>query len=271
MNITILGSSGFVGSALTAYFESLGESVTGLKRPEFDLNCSESFHKIPPNTEILIHAAGHVGNSRNDEVIWQSNIQSNYYLIQFINQYCTPRLVVFLSSGAVYGMQRDPVTCESPKHPENLYAASKLLAERMFETLLNSKFVILRLFFPFGPGQQPPRLIPNLIRRIAQGDSIEINSDQGLPLINPIYIDQLIRQIHKIIQHPEKTHYNLGGPENLSIRQIASAIGQLINKEPIFSILDFSSSNLICKPDYRVLTRLSFKEQLAQTIKSMDY
>ena len=104
MRFTILGASGFVGSALTRHLERNGEQVVPLSRPSFDLTAPRTFSLIPQNTDILIHAAGHVGNAPNDSVIWEVNVESTYYLIQYLNANCRPRLLVFFSSGAVYGM-----------------------------------------------------------------------------------------------------------------------------------------------------------------------
>ncbi|MBI1879669.1 MAG: NAD-dependent epimerase/dehydratase family protein [Chloroflexi bacterium] len=174
--ITILGATGFVGSALAQRLEQMRADVVKLSRPDFDLTLPETFQKIPSNTDVLIHAAGHVGGAPRDEIIWQVNVESTYHLVRHLNAHCRPALVVYLSSGAVFGPQPQTISGASPVRPDSLYGLSKLLAERICETMLNAKVVFLRLFFPFGPGQKLPRLIPSLIRRIAQGQSVEINT-----------------------------------------------------------------------------------------------
>ncbi len=110
MMVTILGAKGFVGSALTRRLQKNGQRVVLLDLPEFDLTRPQTFGLIPSDTDILVHAAGHVGTAPDDQIIWKVNVESTYYLIQYLNTSCRPRLVVYLSSGGVYGMQSEPVT-----------------------------------------------------------------------------------------------------------------------------------------------------------------
>lgn len=269
--VTILGTTGFVGSALVRYLEGKGEDLTLLDMPHFDLTCPETYNQIPRESDILIHAAGYVGSASQDSILWKTNVESTYYLIRYLNASCRPHLVIYLSTGAVYGMQLDAVTCDSSLRPVGLYAVSKLLSERMFETLLDCDLVILRLFFPFGPGQQPPRLIPRLIHQIARDQPLEINTTQGLPFINPIFIDELVRQISQIMHEPKRTYYNLGGPNAWSIRQIAEALAQLLGQQPKFMVKNTASGNMMCKPDLPTSTQTTFEQHLAETVRRADY
>jgi len=270
MKITVLGSSGFIGSALSQFLEESGDQVIRLKRPDFDLNSPNTFTRIPSDTDVVIHAASCMGND-SDELIWKTNVISTYYLIQHLNMQSCPCLMIYLSSGAVYGTQSRPVDISSPLRPDSLYGVSKLLAEHMIEKTPKSKSVILRLFFPFGPGQSPPRLIPRLIQRIFNNESVTINAHSGGPIINPIYIDDLVCQIAEIIQNPIHTHYNLGGFEIFSIQEISEIISQYLFRTPIFRIQDQPVKNLICRPDLSFKKKLSFKEAIAVTIDKAGY
>jgi nucleoside-diphosphate-sugar epimerase len=164
-------------------------------------------------------------------------------------------------------MQKQAVTAASPTRPDSLYGLSKLLAERILEVLLNSEVVILRLFFPFGPGQRLPRLIPRLIQRIARGQSIEINTNFGYPIINPIFIDDLVDQLIQIMKGPGQTRYNLGGETCCSMRQLSESIANKLRVEPNFIVADRDVGNMMCKPDLHTISRGTFEEKLATTIK----
>jgi nucleoside-diphosphate-sugar epimerase len=271
MSITILGASGFIGSALVRHLDARGEQVVRLDLPDFDLTLPDTFNRIPLDTDILIHAAGYVGNANRDELLWKINVESTYYLIQYLTSHSRLRLVVYLSSGAVYGMPLEPVTTASPLKPEGLYATSKLLAECLLQTQLNSQAIRLRLFFPFGPGQRPPRLIPSLIQRIARSEPIEINTQKGYPIINPIFIDTLVDQIAQIIYAPEKSCYNLGGVDRYSIRQIAEIVAKQLGVQVKFLVKDNPIGNLTCLPDLPVVDQEIFETQLSKTIENCDY
>ena len=161
------------------------------------------------------------------------------------------------------------MTCASPLRPDSLYGVSKLLAERMLETLLCSRFVVLRLFFPFGPGQRPARLIPRMIHRIARGEPIEINTDLGYPIINPIYINDLVNQVVQIVDNPIRTCYNLGGETSYSIRELAESIARHLDTKPNFVVLEKKAGNLMCKPDLPGAGQHAFEEHLSTTIRSV--
>lgn len=267
--ITILGAAGFVGAALSRRLLSLNETVVNLSRPQFDLTQAASFRRIPPETDILIHAAGHVGSAVEDEILWRTNVESTYYLVEYLNTQCGARFVVYLSSGAVYGFQPEAIDHATPLHPDSLYGASKMLAERILETMLKTKVVILRLFFPFGPGQRIPRMIPGLTRRILKGEPIELNTSLGLPVINPIYIDDLIDQIIGVLRNPCRTHYNLGGARASSIKQIAEEIGRILQTTPNYLTMERKVDNLICKPDFLPGEHGTFEGQIAATVKGL--
>lgn len=272
MKIAILGSAGFTGAALAQYFEDRGQEVFRLSRPQFDLTDRSTFNCIAQDTEVLIHAAGCVGEGWSEEALWKVNVESTYHLAQYVNTHCRMPLVIYLSSGAVYGIQsEDALTCASPLQPQGLYAVSKFLAEQTLGALLRTQLIRVRLFFPFGPGQRPPRLIPGLIQRIARGEAVELNTSEGRPFINPIFIDMLVRQISQIIKSPERHCYNLGGSRVCSIRQIAEVIGKELKVDVKFTIKERVTGNSKCQPDFLGSGEDSFEHQLASVIRAADY
>lgn len=272
MKITILGAAGFTGSALAQYFENRGQEVFRLTRPRFDLTDPSTFNCIPADTEVLIHAAGCVGEGWPEETLWKVNVESTYHLAQYVNTQCRTPLFIYLSSGAVYGLQpEEALTCASPLQPQGLYAVSKFLAEQTLSVLLRTQLLRVRLFFPFGPGQRPPRLIPSLIQRIARGQAVDLNTNEGRPFINPIFIDTLVSQISQIIASPERPCYNIGGSRVCSIRQIAEAIGKELKVEVKFTVKEKLVGDSKCQPDFLEPGGDNFEQQLASMIHTADY
>jgi nucleoside-diphosphate-sugar epimerase len=267
--IAILGASGFVGSALAQRLETTGERIVRLNRPGFDLTRPETLNRIPVDSEVIIHVAGSLGSAPDDRELWQTNVESMYYFTQYLNSCCRPRLVVYLSSGAVYGFRRERLTLSSPPRPGSLYGVSKFLGEQLIEAMLLAPWVTLRLFFPFGPGQRLLRLIPRLTRRILTNEPIELNTEQGSPIINPIFITDLVDQIISIMQNPEQRYYNLGGTVYLSIRGIAETIGDIVSREPQFIIGDRDVGNLMCEPDVSYVSPLTFEQQMQIAVRDI--
>lgn len=273
MKIAILGASGFIGSALARRLEAAGENVIRLCRPDFDLSSPDTFSRISADTDVVVHAAGLVGRSGDNDMLWRVNSISAYYLADYLNCYCKPNLVLYLSSGAVYGMSSDVLTSESPLRPSDVYGTSKVIAESLLSTHLQCPVVHLRLFFPFGPNQKPPRLVPGLIEKIARGEPVELNTQEGLPVINPIFINTLIEQIIAIMRtssSSRRTRLNLGGIYAFSIRNIAEIIGSLLSKKPEFVIKHAQVQNILCEP-YSRRSAEDFRRQLAVTVEHAGY
>lgn len=265
MKIGVLGASGFVGSALAEHLEKAGHEVTGLSRPDFELTRPATFSRIPADLETLILAAGHVGAAPQDRVLWRTNVEAVYALTEFLNKRGPPRLLVYLSSGAVYGRSKAVLTRHSPTRPDDLYGLSKLLAEQILSSMLKTEAMILRLFFPFGPGQKPTRLIPRLIGRIRGGEPVDVTRDGGLK-INPLFIEVLVRQIAALLRRPGPAVHNLGGPAVRSIRQIAESLGGFLGKKPRFAVKEGAGGWLAGHPDLPSGEETDFERQLARTV-----
>ena len=269
MKIAILGAGGFIGKALADHLASHGEQVARIGRPEFELTDPTTFASIPADAEVLVHAAGSVGNGGVE--LRKVNVESAYYLGKYLSQNSKASAVVYLSSGAVFGQwSKGRLTCSSRLKPIGSYAISKLLAEELLGHWLRQRnFIRLRLFFPFGPGQRPPRLIPGLIKRIAAEETVVLNTDDGRPFINPIHVNDLVRQIYRIVQSPVDDCYNLGGAATYSIREIAEKIGKHLQKEVKFSVRHNDVGNIVCEPAFA--DEADFDAQLAETIARADY
>lgn len=265
MKITILGARGFIGSALYQKLKNGSNEVIALYKPDFDLNNPATYHCIPPDTDVIIHAAGHVGVSPRDEIIWETNVQSTYTLARHLNENVGLHRLVYLSSGAVYGMQTQMITAMSPVHPNNLYGLSKFLAEQILTCVLAAPTIILRLFFPFGPGQHLPRLMPSLIHKVMHGMQINI-SPSGGPWMNPLYIDNLTRLVIELLSAPARRCYNIGGDETVSLQQIAECIGHCVQKDPLFSVTEERNQMLACVPDYAIGDIKTVYERIEETV-----
>ena len=79
VEVVVLGANGFVGKNLVAHLTSREDyQVTALARPEFDLCKPASFNKIPLSTDVIVHAAGAVGNEVDEKLYWEQNVVSAY-------------------------------------------------------------------------------------------------------------------------------------------------------------------------------------------------
>ena len=267
--ITILGATGFVGSALKARLTEEGKAVTGLSRPLFDLGKPETYSAIPEETKILVHSAGQAGPEHPADLYWRECVQATYDLVDFINRERKDiEKLIYISSGAVYKPSTAPLTETSELGPTNLYGMSRLLSENIISAKAKCPSVHLRLFFPYGSGQKSPRLIPELARKILSGEKIVLNNSKGSPKLNPIYIEDLTTRIVAILNQNQQGVFNIGGNEVVSIKDLALIIGNTLKKRPNFVTESNPSSDFYC--DCEMESKFSLKSGLAHSLKQGD-
>ena len=105
-------------------------------------------------------------------------------LINLLRYGCREGVKVFvlISTGAVYGMASHPRRESEALEPSNFYSCAKAAGEFVARGYVDHMRVyLLRLFYPYGPGQRLPRVVPRLIDSILHGRPIMINGEEGRP------------------------------------------------------------------------------------------
>jgi nucleoside-diphosphate-sugar epimerase len=143
---------------------------------------------------------------------------------------------ILASTGSVYGYRTELAREDDPVAPYDPYSVSKVAAEqvvRLFRTHFAT--IILRLFFPYGPGQQE-RLIPTLVNRICRGEPVTLVNG-GQPACQPMYIDDVIEVFQACLGLDESRVINVAGPETTDILGLAGMMGRLVGRAPVFNEL----------------------------------
>lgn len=158
------------------------------------------------------------------------------------------RHFVFASSGGVYApgpavlREGDPVLTGEAL---SFYPASKLAGELLVQSYARQfNLVILRFFFVYGPGQRPDMLIPRLVRSIASGEPITLAGAEGLHL-NPTYVTDASAAVEQALTLTGSHVINVGGPQVLSLREVAEVIGSHIGRRPVFTSRESAAHDLI--------------------------
>ena len=94
----------------------------------------------------------------------------------------------------------------------------------------------------YGPKQHKTMLIPRLISKVRNNDSI-LTGYNGIK-INPINVDDAKKAVQNTLSLDGSYVFNIGGSEVYSIREIAEVIGDTLEK-PIFEIVDEKAKDLI--------------------------
>jgi UDP-glucose 4-epimerase len=171
--IIVLGSSGFVGSAICKLLIAENISVIGIDVVPFSENSlykfyqsginQELFSTILPQEEVavIINAAGKASVKESFEVPYADfnhNTIVTHVILDSIRKYSPKTKFIFLSSAAVYGNPVQlPVKESDPLNPISPYGFHKLQAEliaREFFECFDIKSIVLRIFSCYGAGQK---------------------------------------------------------------------------------------------------------------------
>lgn len=206
-----------------------GEIVHDLREPLL-------VDRLPERIDAVVHTAGLVGQEANASSLCQRiNVDATRELAEYAVRAGASRFIL-CSTGGVYQPTEQPLTELSDVVPQDAYGKSKAAAEAIIRDH-DGKFAaqILRLFFPYGPGQQG-RLIAGLIQSINAGRPITLMNPAGQPLLTPLYIDDLAEYVTRILNLEIGFAANVGGGEVASIRDLGNKIGRLLGRDPEWKI-----------------------------------
>lgn len=247
MKILVAGGSGFIGSHLLPALVSAGHETYNLSRnisgvavagvTSIRCDLAQLSSCDLPQVEVIVHLA-------------QSNIRFPEGADDLLTINCTSavklalagiaqgaRKFIYASTGNVYGLSPIPAAESAPLLGGSFYAESKIAAERMLGELRSRiNLDILRVFSPYGPGQQSFRLIPDVINRVREGRPVSVR-ENGMPKLSPLYVDDAVEAILKRLAASDALTINLAGDEVLSIETMARDAAQWLGKSPVFESL----------------------------------
>jgi nucleoside-diphosphate-sugar epimerase len=176
-----------------------------------------------------------------------------------VKQFC------LVSSGTVYEPFTGSLQEDAAVAPRGFLGASKLASEIIAWPFCGLfKLNILRLFFPYGPGQRD-RLIPDLIRRIRNGESVQVTANGDGMRLAPTFVEDIADVFLASVESSWTGTVNVATPEALSIREIAELIGQRLGVQPKLEILERTSIDVL--PD---LDRLASRFDLRRFTRFED-
>jgi nucleoside-diphosphate-sugar epimerase len=252
--IVITGSNGFIGTYLAEAFRHFGRVIEiDLHRRSDSEDCiawdlSEGIPpSLPDRIETLIHCAAATGSDPEGDgrACFDVNVRSTARLLSYARR-ADAKQFIYCSTGSVYGMREDKCLETDPLNPCGAYACSKAATEfliRAYEPYMRT--LCLRLFYPYGPGQQLPRLVPGLLARLAAGKTVPLNGPEGYPNINPLFIADLVNWVEHLVQSKASGTYNLAGLEIISIRDLAGKIASLLGISAQFEYQRPATGHLI--------------------------
>jgi UDP-glucuronate 4-epimerase len=264
----ITGGAGFIGSYLINhlfekdkevriscidnfdpfYSSSLKElNITGFKdNPLFGLvkidlgktTAPEIDSAIKYPVDVIIHLAAKAGvrpSIENPQAYQQSNVMGlqnmlDYARLKNIKQF------VFASSSSVYGVNDHfPWKEDEQLLPISPYAMTKLAGEMLghvYSKLYGIRFIALRFFTVFGPGQRPDLAIHKFTKAILAGKPITMFGD-GSTGRDYTFVEDTVQGIIGAINYSQSDFeiFNLGNSYSISLKELIAAIENVIGKK----------------------------------------
>jgi nucleoside-diphosphate-sugar epimerase len=235
MRTLVTGAGGFIGSRVCA----LAPSGTDAVPLEGDLLAGDP--RMPEDIDAVVHLAHPrpTGDAEADiRALEGVTVDGTARLLERARA-AGARRFLLASTATVYARSPRPLAEDAPLDLSSDYARAKVAAERVLaEGADGISAMALRIFTPYGPGQRD-RLIARLIDRVRAGEPVQVEGERGL-LLSPIHVDDVAAAILAALEldpEPGVTAVNVGVAEALGIREIATRIGAVVGREPVFEEL----------------------------------
>ncbi|RLE63642.1 MAG: hypothetical protein DRJ38_07015 [Thermoprotei archaeon] len=248
MKIAVTGSAGFLGRHIVRKLRSLNYRVVEIdKRQGVDIRNYKEILEIlkRESVEAVIHCAALVSV---EESVYKpieyvdNNVLGTVSLLKSAVD-AGVKKVVYISSAAVYGNPKYlPIDEKHPLEPISPYGATKLAGEflvKAFYETYRLKYVILRPFNIYGPGQNPAYagVISKFIERVSRGLPPIIYGD-GQQTRDFVYVEDVAEAIAKAVEKRlEKEVFNIATGKPTKIVDLAKLVMKLFKNEdlkPIF-------------------------------------
>ena len=236
--IHLIGSEGFIGQAIqrevgvTNTLPVLPSSID----PEHHFNLMDSctwqpLLKKKPKHVVLLSWPG-LPNYQ-DLFHVTRNLPACVELIEKLTVAGMQRLVI-AGTCYEYGLKNGPLSESDLTSPVNCYAIAKDALRRIIATRYKNSelsWCWLRIFFPYGIGQNPKSLLPSLQDAIEQGKPTFAMSS-GRQLRDFIPVEKIAQQLLLLAVDPRAYGiYNGGSGQARSLREIVESRVQELNAE----------------------------------------
>jgi dTDP-glucose 4,6-dehydratase len=188
-----------------------------------------------PDAIVHFAAESHVDRSiLSPEPVVRTNFNGTFTLLEAAKRNSVSRFV-HVSTDEVYGSLEPPAEADEnyPLNPSSPYSASKAASDllaRSYFTTFKQPVVITRASNNYGPFQFPEKLIPLMITRALDGQSLPVYGD-GQQVRDWLFVEDHCRGILAVLRKGREGEiYNIGGNRSLPnldvVRTLLAATGQ---------------------------------------------
>lgn len=258
MHALVTGGAGFIGARLTEQLLAEGWEVSVVDNfdPFYEARIKEAniasqlthskYHlfrldirdfdllkqQLGGGYDVIVHLAAKAGvrPSIEDPLIYQEvNVRGTQNLLE-LAKFWGVRQFVFASSSSVYGVNPNVPWREADQGllPISPYAATKVSGEllgHVYSHLYPIRFIALRFFTVYGPGQRPDLAIHKFARLMMAGKPIPVFGD-GSTRRDYTFIDDIVAGICRAINYRRSNYevINLGNNQTVTLLEMIEGL-----------------------------------------------
>lgn len=241
--ICIIGGAGFIGSHLTYLLKDIHE-ITILDKnqskifPELTLLCDirdpNRLNKLLKGIDVIIHlAAEHKDNISPVSLYYEVNVQGTRNILNSMDINNIKNLI-FTSSVAIYGLNKQNATEYFPPDPFNHYGKSKWEAEEIqrnwyWENPAIRTLIIIRPTAIFGEGNRGN--VYNLLKQIASNKFIMIGN--GFNKKSIAYVGNVVAFLNFCIENLKAGYhvFNYADKPDLNMNEMVKQVELSLEKK----------------------------------------
>lgn len=202
-----------------------------------------------PQYDIIVHlaAATDVGESITDPMKYvEQNIVETAKLLEFARTLPNLEKFIFISSNEVFGPAMYDVNYSELDrlNPYSPYSGTKAAAEQLCASYFNTykmPISIVRTMNVFGERQTARRFFPVVVRKILDGEEINIFDNFRTYIHAEDVADAIMFIIKGVYKYPKYEHegchrYHVVGNEEVSNLRVVKAIGEILGIKPKYKI-----------------------------------
>lgn len=237
MRFVVTGSSSFIGRAVVKRLIEDGHKVT-----QFNHSYEEDEDDLPHKADAWLHFAwaGAGSEGRMDEEVQGYNLgMSMGALEKAIELSC--KKFIFAGSQAEYGRAQDGSLKREDgiAEPVSPYGDAKLLFSKLAQTRIDAfnrqedcqrpmRYVHMRLFSVYGPGDHETSLVNTLVDRLMRGESAELGPcEQNWDYL---YIDDAVEAIMTLCTKFTGDTYNIGSGDIRPLKDYVEEIRDIVEE-----------------------------------------
>ncbi len=261
MNILITGASGFIGRQLVPLLLADGHTLHGITRKTSTSRHGDST-ATPQNTRLIWHQVNLADTAAVSACIasikpeacihlaWDTepgryldDVEGNLKLLQhslhllreLVRHECSHFLA--LGSCAEYAITDTDIGESAATAPDTIYAAAKLslcLLGQQITKNTATRFCWGRLFYLYGPGEHPKRLVPGVIAAMAAGQ--EFKASHGEQGRDYLHVVDAASALQCLLNHRADGVYNICSGVAVQIKDILLTVEKLMQRKDLVKL-----------------------------------